>query len=155
EGSSKGFLKLIGGEIRKGTEGLTIMTPGRMHFGVWTGNFEVIIPVIVNFPALWIGPLQSSGVFQIKAERRMPDIEETFVRLFPMRGGGIPRHIIVRKDTRVEFLNAYAEVLWRSEPHYISIEVKEEPWLRIRVNGEEGWIKDQEDLIAVGLPPAG
>jgi hypothetical protein len=88
-------------------------------------------------------------------ERRHSE-EETFVRLFGHpEVSSIPRHVIIKKDTKVEFLWAYAKVsIGSSGADEISID--EMPWLKVRIDGKEGFVRDAEELLAsLGIHPAG
>ena len=31
----------------------------------------------------------------------------------------------------------------------------EDPWLKVRIDGKEGWVHTPEDFMAIGLPQAG
>ncbi len=129
-----------------------------IEFGVWTGWFEVIVPVKV-LDGLRIVPLHRQLTFGLEAfsvaVERMAQDQETFVRLFRSPEGSVPAHIVVKKDSQVEFLFAYANVSFDSSGEEIVISVGEMPWLKVKIDGKEGFIKDEEDLLALGLRPAG
>lgn len=130
-----------------------------MRFGVWTGWFEVIVPVKV-LDRLRVVPLHHHltfgyDAFDVKVERR-PSEEETFVRFFNHpEVSSIPRHVIIKKDTKVEFLWAYARVSIGSGGAECVISIDEMPWLKMRIDGKEGFVRDAEDLLALGIHPAG
>jgi hypothetical protein len=130
-----------------------------MRFGVWTGWFEVIIPVRV-FDRLRVVPLHyhstfGYNVFDVKVERRHFG-EETFVRLSENPEiSSIPQHVIIKKDTQVEFLFAYARVSIESGRAECVISTGEMPWLKVRIDGKEGFVRDAEDLLALGIRPSG
>jgi hypothetical protein len=131
---------------------------GTMEFGVWTGWFEVIVPVRV-LEGLGIVPLhhhQTYGLdaFAVAAEREPPGAE-TFVRLFRTPDDTAPDHVIVRKGSTVEFLMAYAKASLETGEEEVSVSVGEKPWLKVRIDGRAGYVKDEEDLTALGLRPAG
>ena len=67
----------------------------------------------------------------------------------------IPRHLIIRKDTKVEFIFAYTKVEVKSSGNWTSITIDKMPWLKVRIDGEEGYVKDAEDLQALGLRQSG
>ncbi|MDY6855719.1 MAG: hypothetical protein SWO11_13630 [Thermodesulfobacteriota bacterium] len=130
-----------------------------MSFGVWTGWFEVVVPVKV-FDGLKVEPLHHNltfgyDAFDVKVRRRASK-KETFVRLFdsPKRSS-IPRNVIIKKDTKVEFLWAYARASIQSGGTESSISTDEMPWLRVRIDKNEGFVKDAQDLMALGVQPAG
>ncbi len=129
-----------------------------IEFGVWTGWFEVIVPVKV-LDGFRIVPLHRQltfglDAFSVSVERIAQD-RETFVRLFRSPEDSAPAHVVMKKDSRVEFLWAYTNVLFDSGGEEIVISVGEMPWLKVKINGTEGFVKDEEDLLALGLRPAG
>lgn len=130
-----------------------------MRFGVDTHWFEVIVPLRV-FDDLRVVPLHYNATydlyaFDVDVEGR-PSEEETFVRLFPEpTASSIPRHVIIRKETKVEFILAYASVSIESGDEECSISVDRMPWLKVRINGEEGYVREVEDLNALGLFQSG
>ncbi len=130
-----------------------------MRFGVWTGWFEVIVPVKV-LDRLRILPLHHHltygyDAFDVRVERRHSE-EETFVRFFNIpKASSIPRHVIIKKDTKVEFLLAYTRVSIESGSAGCAISIDEMPWLKVRIDGKEGYVRDAEDLLALGIQPAG
>lgn len=138
-----------------------------LNFRVWTGNFSVIVPVRVDWmmgqvrPAWRCMKMTSQGrrplcQFRVEAHRVSQE-EVTFVRLWPEaeEGMGIAQHVVVKKDSKVEFLAAETEQVWQEEDEQISLGVSEDVWLKVRIDGKEGWIHTQEDLHAIGLPQAG
>jgi len=138
---------------------LMLFDGNTMKFGVWTGWFEVIVPVKV-LDRLSIAPLHFNSTFGYNAfdvivERRHSE-EETFVRFFNDPGiSSIPRHVIIKKDTKVEFLWAYARVSIESGGAECMISIDEMPWLKVRIDGKEGFVRNSEDLLALGIHPAG
>ena len=137
-----------------------------LKFRVRTGNFSIEYPVLIN----WItGKLQparrciettSKGRVErcsypitVEAHR---DNQPTFVRLFPEADDGFtPKHVIVQPQSKVEFLEARTPVAWNEDAKSISFSVNGDVWLKVRIDGQEGWIHSQEDFDAVGLPEAG
>ena len=138
---------------------LRLFDDDTMKFGVWTGWFEVIVPVKV-LDRLSIVPLHYSSTFGYNAfnvivERRHSE-EETFVRFFNHpEVSSIPRHVVIKKGTKVEFLWAYARVSIGSGGAECAISIDEMPWLKVRIDGKEGFVRDAEDLLALGIHPAG
>ena len=130
-----------------------------MRFGVRTGWFEVVVPVKV-FDNLRVLPLHYSLTYSYSAldviVKRRPSEEDTFVRFFNIpKASSIPRHVIIRKDTKIEFLFAYTGVSIESGNAGCVISVDEMPWLKVRIDGEDGFVKDAEDLLALGLRESG
>jgi len=139
-----------------------------LHFRVWTGNFDAIIPLKIDWllgkfaPAWQCQKMTAQGwrpLCQVRVEAdRVPQEEDlTFVRLHqePEEGLGTPAHVVVRKDSQVEFLAAETEVLWEEDANGIALSVSGDVWLKVRIDGKEGWIHTQEDFMAIGLPQAG
>lgn len=159
----------------------TPVIPGRtvfvmndiMRFRVWTGNFKIIYPVLIN----WItGKLEPSWrcvrstsrgqigrcSYPIEVDpRRENDL--TFVRLFPEPDEGFtPKHVVVQPTSTIEYLEAEAPVVWSQDAKHIHVSVSDSAgvdpggvWLKVRIDGREGWIHTEEDFQAVGLPQAG
>jgi len=137
-----------------------------LKFRVWTGNFNIVYPVLIN----WItGKLQpawrciettSKGQVErcsypitVEAHR---DKQPTFVRLFPEADDGFtPKHVIVQPQSKIEYLEARTPVAWNEDAKAISFSVNEDVWIKVCIDGLEGWIHSQEDFEAVGLPQAG
>jgi hypothetical protein len=130
-----------------------------MRFGVWTRWFEVIVPLKV-FDNLRVLPLHyhltyNCYAFDVIVKRR-PSEEDTFVRFFNIpKASSIPRHLIIKKDTKVEFLLAYTRVSIESRGAGCTISIDEMPWLKVRIDGKEGFVRDAEDLLALGLRESG
>lgn len=137
-----------------------------LKFRLWTGNFNIVYPVLIN----WItGKLQparrciettSKGQVErcsypitVEAHR---DGEPTFVRLFPEADDSLtPKHVIVQPHSKIEYLEARTPVAWNEDAKAISFSVTGDLWVRIRIDGVEGWIHSEEDFEAVGLQQAG
>ena len=139
-----------------------------LHFRVWAGNFFVIIPLRILWFQNTIGPawrcvkMTARGPrpiceVQVEAERHPADEDLTFVRLHREadEGMGVAQHVVVKKDSKVEVLAAETEVVWKEHADSVSLGVSEDVWLKVRIDGKEGWIHTQEDLQAIGLPQAG
>lgn len=139
-----------------------------LHFRIWTGNFFVIYPVLVDWlqaklmPAWRCFDTSSPGQraycpYRVEAERVPQEEELTFVRLHAEAGEGTgpPRHVVVRKDSKVDFLGCAGEVRWQQDEGGVGLTPGDDFWIRVRIDGTEGWIHTQEDLMAIGLPQAG
>jgi hypothetical protein len=138
-----------------------------LNFRVWAGNFFVIVPLRVDWrmgsvrPAYRCWKMTGSGPveacrFRVEAERA-PEEGLTFVRLFQEADEkvGIPLHVVVKKDSAIEFLEAEAALKWEESAEQTGLSVSENIWLKVRIDGKEGWIHSQEDFRAIGLPQAG
>jgi hypothetical protein len=137
-----------------------------LKFRVWTGNFNIVYPVLINWitgklqPAWRCTERTSKGQVErcsypitVEAHR---ENQPTFVRLFPEADDGFtPKHVIVQPQSKVEYLEARTPIAWNEDAKAISFSVNGDVWIKIRIDGEEGWIHSQEDFDAVGLPQAG
>jgi hypothetical protein len=137
-----------------------------LKFKVWTGNFSIVYPVLVNWisgklePAWRCIETTSKGQvercsYPIMAEGHR-DEQPTFVRLFPEPDEGFtPKHVVVQPQAKVEYLEARVPVVWSGDATAISFSVNGDVWIKVRIDGSEGWIHSEEDFEAVGLPQAG
>jgi hypothetical protein len=138
-----------------------------LKFRVWTGNLNIVYPVLIN----WItGKLQpawrclettSKGQvercsYPITVDAHRDGSEPTFVRLFPEADDGYtPKHVIVQPQSKIDYLEARVPVAWSGDDKAISFSVNGDVWIKVRIDGVEGWIHSQEDFDAVGLPQSG
>jgi len=148
----------------------TLFVPDLMRFRVWSGPLQVTLPVRVDWmqgrvtPALRCfeqtgrGLRESGCEIPVEAERVPADAELTFVRLFTEASerSGPARHVVLRKDSKVEILAAKVRTSWDDSREVVFFGIDErDPWLKVRIDGAEGWIHTQEDFIAIGLPQSG
>jgi hypothetical protein len=139
-----------------------------LRFRIWSGNVFVIIPVRVDWLQAKISPAwrcfktTPRGVlpichFNVEAERIPPEQEMTFVRLHAEADEtmGVDEHIVIKKSSSIDILEAEGELLWQEGADQIELGVGKDLWLKVRIDGKEGWIHTQEDFNAVGLPEAG
>jgi hypothetical protein len=135
-----------------------------LKFRIWTGNFSVIYLVLINWDSGTLQParmclrMASGGrqvercPYEVKADPR--DItEQTFVRLYNEPEEELmPKHVVVQPGSRVEFIAAEVHVDWKGTAQDVGLEVKpDDVWLKIRVDGKEGWVHTQEDFAELGL----
>lgn len=153
--------------------GITILS---MHdvlkFRIWTGNFDIEYPVLINWitgrvePAMRCLRTTAKGQvercsYPIHVDPHREAKELTFVRMFqePEEGFGTPAHVVIKPDSKIEFLTAEVPVSWQVDPKNIFISAEgpsgDDTWVKVRIDGREGWIHSQEDLQAVGLPQSG
>jgi hypothetical protein len=131
------------------------------------GFFRVIIPIRVDFvmaklfPARWCvrlgapAALAQNCEFAVEAERRASK-EDTFVRLFASpEEERTPSHVVVRPDSGIEFIAALAPNAMDRNGQWKDEQSGEIPWLKVRIDGKEGWVHAAEDLNALGLYQAG
>jgi hypothetical protein len=138
---------------------LRLFDDNTMKFGVWTRWFELVVPIKV-LDGLRVVPLHyhstfDYNAFEVLVERRHFE-EESFVRFYNHpEVSFIPQHLVIKKDTKVEFLWAYARVSIEPGGAECVISIDEMPWLKVRIDGKEGFVRDAEDLLALGIHPAG
>jgi predicted small secreted protein len=137
-----------------------------LRFRVWTGNFNILYPVLINWitgklqPAWHCIETTSKGQVErcsypitVEAHR---DNQPTFVRLFPEADDGYtPKHVMVQPQSKIEYLEARTPVAWNEDAKAVAFGVSGDVWIRVRIDGLEGWIHTEEDFEAVGLPQAG
>jgi hypothetical protein len=152
--------------ILKGTATVTVMNDV-LRFRLWTGNFNIIYPVLINWITGKVQPGQRciettskgrvercSYPVQVEAHR---ENQPTFVRLF-LDADDVytAKHIIVQLGSKVEYLEARVPVAWSEDAKAISFGVDNaNMWLKVRIDGQEGWVHSEEDFEALGLPLAG
>ena len=135
-----------------------------LRFKVWTSNVFAVIPLRVDWFQARMGPawrcyrMTAEGMkpqceFAVIAERQTQQDDLTFVRLHaePEDGLGV-QHVVIRKDSRVEVVGGAGEVKWDESSDTAALDVGGDFWLKVRIDGREGWIHTQEDFDAVGLP---
>jgi hypothetical protein len=67
------------------------------------------------------------------------------------------KHVVVEPNSKVEFLGAEVPITWSEDAKNICFGVAQngDTWLKVRIDGVEGWIHTQEDFDAIGLPLSG
>jgi hypothetical protein len=141
-----------------------------LNFRVWTGNFSIIYPVLIDWMQAKVRPawtcyrttakgMVATCTYKVQidsATRTSKDL--TFVRLYAEPEEGFPvTHVVVKPDSKIEYLEGQLRVDWSETKDNINIGVGDgsDVWLHVRIDGQEGWIHTQEDFDAVGLPQAG
>lgn len=139
-------------------------------FRVWAHHASLIFPVHVDWAQGKLLPEQNCVVVpcQFKAIPRELEHREdlTFVRLCPNpEKCENPERVVVKKDSEIEVLSAQAPVRWkeghasgRSEQPDSAIDGEGEisvaegvVWLKMRIDGKEGWVHDEEDFMSLGM----
>jgi hypothetical protein len=163
QGEIIGFIP--GPVTKNGT--VTSFQPDVLQLRVWTRNFHVVVTLTANWMQGQLVPprcFEQSGQgmregrceVQVDVERAPAQQELTFIRLFDEANEqfGTPKHVVVKKDSKVEFLAARVRVV-ASPGDVTEIGIGDDPWLKVRVDGLEGWIHTEEDFSAIGVPEAG
>ena len=149
---------------------ITQILGDELRIRLFTGYFFVSVPVRVN----WIeGKLALAqhcfyqtghGVAEGGCEMPVEGIEQhrgeqelTFVRMFTESNEqiGTPAHVVIQKNSRVEILAAKVLVTWEEGKDGIGLGAGDDIWVKVRIDGKEGWIHTEEDLQAIGLYRAG
>ena len=102
------------------------------EFRVRTGRFQVTVPVRIDL-------LQGRLMLGLRC------VEQT--------GHGVRENVVVKRDSGVEILTAKVKLVWDDSRDVIVFEVADQdPWLKVRIDGIEGWIHTPEDFNAIGVP---
>ncbi len=141
-----------------------------LAFRVWTGHFYALVPVRFDWPhgkwgegeqcyATDNGTLRERGcIMHMEAvpEPRPPDADTIYVHLFESPDGNLDNsvNVPISPDAHPEFLDMMAIVQWEAKGQRVECSFQD-LWLRIRIDGKEGWVKGQEAFDALGLPLAG
>jgi len=152
--------------------GVTVVTlHDVLKFRVWTGNFEIEYPVLINWitgrvePAMRCYRTTMKGriercSYPIKVDPHRDGNDLTFVRMFhEPEELGTPKHVVIKPTSKIEFLEAEVPVTWQVDAKNIFIGASgpesDDTWVKVRIDGQEGWIHTQEDFLAIGLPQSG
>jgi hypothetical protein len=161
--------EFVPGSVNR-TGKLTQVLPDMLTLQVWTGYFFVSVPVRVDWRegklALAQRCMYQTGhgfaeggcempVDEARVARR--EQEMTFVRMFRESNeqSGPPAHIVVKMDSKVDVVAGKVDITWDEGPKAVSISVGEDVWVKVRIDGQEGWIHTPEDLNAVGMFASG
>lgn len=157
-----------GAITRKGN--LTQILPDMIKIRVWTGYFFVSVPVRIDWRegklALGQHCMYQTGHGFAEGGCEMPvyearvtprEQEMTFVRMFRESDerSGPAAHIVVKKDSKVEVVAGKVLIIWKEGSEAVCLSVGEDVWVKVRIDGKEGWIHTPEDLNAIGLFASG
>jgi hypothetical protein len=154
----------VPGEIKK-IGNLTQILPDELRIRLFTGYFYVSVALRVGW---WEGGLALAqhcfyqtghGLAPDGCEMPVEDVERlpseqelTFARMFrESNAQGIPEHVVVKKDSQVEILAGKVFVTLEESKSGINLGVGPDIWVKVHIDGNEGWIHTEEDLQAVGL----
>ncbi len=148
----------------------TQILPDVINVRVWTGYFFAVAPVDIDwndrkvvqgqhcFYQTGHGMAEEGCEMPVDgAERASTGQDMTFVRLFAESNerSGTPEHVVVKKDSKVEILGGKVLITWQKGSNVIDLCVGNDVWLKVRIDGKEGWIHTDEDLNAIGLYVSG
>lgn len=158
--------------------GATLTAPGDiLQFKVWAGRFRLIFPVRIDWAQGKLSPARpcdkaattpDNCVYAVVPEDQRNAADLTFVRLCasPMDACQKPERAVVKRTSNVELLAARVETRfdpgkltgWSGDPKNAMSDAggisltSQDPWLKVRIDGKEGWLHGQEDLDALGMP---
>ena len=150
-----------------------------IEFKVWAGHCRLIYPVSVDWTQGNLSPVQectsTAGAlptgceYEVVPEDKLYTEGITFVRLWPSPDEklGQPMKVVVKKDSKVDLLTAQVATRWvesnaagpsassvgpRNNAGGFDLTVDANLWLKVRIDGKEGWMHSEEDFRALGLP---
>jgi hypothetical protein len=162
---------VITGAVARGAAGaITRLNPAdTIELRVWGGSFYLIVPLRVDWQQGRTAPgqqcfamagapgLTETGCeMRVEATRKPGTSDFTFVRLFneATETMGAARHVVIKKDAKIEYLAAKAMVKWNTVADEFSADLND-IWLKVLIDDNEnnlGWIHTDDDFSAVGLP---
>jgi hypothetical protein len=148
------------------------------EFKVWTGHCRMVYPVRVDWAVGKLSPAQecakTSGQtdagcqYRVLPEDHLSSSSDiTFVRLWPNpQELGSPANAVVKKDSKIDLLMASVPTQWTDgktvpagnskgladEAGGFGVAADSDLWLKVRIDGKEGWLHTEEDFRALGLP---
>jgi hypothetical protein len=151
--------------LRTGADGVRRLGEGDvMQVELWRYHFGATVPLAFDLscephaeacvaPApAEREPMSGYGVYRISTDRR--DLEEDgFVTMHEAPGSELFDRVPVRRDSSIEVIEAAIDIELRAGT-VIEIAARDE-WLRVRIDGVEGWISTPESFERIGLPGAG
>lgn len=159
----------VAGKVSHSGNAIQILAD-ELHIRLFTGYFFVSVPVRVNwmegklalaqhcFYQTGHGMAEGGCEMPVEGVERHPGEQEmSFVRMFGESNEqiGPPAHVVVKKESRVEILAGKVLVTWEEGKERIGLGVSGDIWVKVRIDGKEGWIHSDEDLQAIGLYSAG
>ncbi len=161
------------------TPGALITAPSDLlYFKVWAGRFRLIYPLRIDWASGQLVPGETcgktpNGVVETCDYKVLPEEDRqigdtTFVRLCssPNDACAKPEHAVVKTTSAVQLLLAHAQVQFdpgkpsgpsgdpkkaMDDAGGINV-ISKELWLKVRIDGKEGWIHSQEDFDALQMP---
>ncbi len=141
---------------KKSDQVLKLLDGDLIKAKVWKGLIGVVVPLLVDLKRLTIVPLNNNGIFDIYLGSD-PDKPYKLPRSF-YRDHNLNakiEKIDILKGTDVHFLKAFADVRLKQDwAPVLDVDVSN-LWLKVKINGQEGWLNDLDDFINLGLSPSG
>jgi hypothetical protein len=139
-------------------------TAEALEFRAWAGNFYVNVPVRIDWPTgQWSegeqcfategGSLHPAGCNLRVTPVRQPVAEGAVVTLYqqPQEDAYSARRVLLHPNSTIEFPAARALVKWQNDGDRFTCSF-DELWLRVRIDGNEGWVHSATDFTSLGLP---
>lgn len=140
-----------------------------LEFKVWARHFRLVFPISVDWETGRLSPsvLCDTCEYQVLPEDLSRREDLTFVLMCPSPEPqcATPDRALVRRDSMIELVAVRAGLLWSegspttapadaadSLPDEGEISVNGDVWLKILIDGKEGWLHNEEDFLALTLP---
>jgi hypothetical protein len=140
-----------------------------LRFKVWAHHYRLVFPVSVNWAEGKLSPAMQCDACQydVLPEDLSGRDDLTFVRLCAAveTECANPERTLVNRDSVIELLVGQTAVRWNEgsasgpsgDPNHPmtnegTITVPEEVWLKVRIDGKEGWLHEEEDFTVLQLP---
>jgi hypothetical protein len=150
------------------------------EFKVWTGHCRMVFPVRVDWAQGKLssaqecvktpGELGAGCQYRLLPEDKLySSADITFVRLWPGpdEKSGQPVKAVMKKTSKVDLLLASVPTQWTEgktgaaaasskgpseDAGGFGVAADSDLWLKVRIDGKEGWMHSEEDFRALGLP---
>jgi len=137
KGDSERTLRLLEGDV--------------INVQIWTNYFAVTIPISVDFDRLMIKPAKASGNFDVYYPRSSLRPVGSAIIIYADHDANLKAEsITLTAATTIDYLYAYAEIQLEKYESEDKIEVSN-LWLKIKIDGKEGWVKDSASFYALGF----
>jgi hypothetical protein len=149
-----------------------------VEFKSWSGHCRFVYPVRIDWSEGKVTPAQdcakSAGALSAGCQYRILPEKlytqgVTFVRLWPGpdEKSGPATKTVVKTDSKVELVTALVDTQWAQNKNMtispdtrsplpdassVGISADSDLWLKVRIDGKEGWLHSEEDFQALGLP---
>jgi hypothetical protein len=164
-GLKDGKLKAFGQLDSNSYEGLSKDSSGAdiLKFSEHFEYFDLFYVYSMNWKDITLDPVErclpSAGaqqehcLYSVHAQPGSP--HQASIQLYgAAEEHGQPQLTQVRPESKIEFIETQIPV--KLSHDYVEPYTKfEDMWLRVRVDGKEGWVHSQEDFVALGLHASG
>lgn len=120
-----------------------------IRYQFWTGSYYMLRGIRVDFRAGTVVPVCSRKCTFSVMYQATPLEGGVTVQLFD-HPFGESRRVAVRKQSTVEFLDAYVEDIAKIDSVRRCREARS--WLHVRIDENDGWMSEPADMQKVGLP---